>query len=672
MRMSRRVVFAILSCLFLFSLPIGSLLAQDDQPDDPLPEPTQNYAFIFDASGSMRAGLAGRTRLAVAQDVMVQLSAELAPNVNASLWVYGHRLPQDDVAASCRDIEEVIPLSPVDVAEFERVVRNIQAIGYTPITDSLAQAAASLPIDGDNTIILISDGEETCAGDPCAMARELAARDANLLVNTIGFVVNEFTRQQLECIAEVTGGVYLDAPGPDELTDALREVTQPPGIVRIVDQDGAFLPDVPFSVDHTAGGRVGNFSGSATLPAGDYVVNVMTDPAMTQTVTVTPNETVSVPVQVVQLGVIALVNADGERINDQAYNVTSATGEFFGQRTGAFTLPAGDYDVEVRVRVGIERTDRALMERVTVRPDEVTEVLVDFPSGMIRIVDDAGEPITGFVTSIIRQDTGEFLYSNRNAEFVVLPGEYDVIIYDVFTPLNVSLTVEADGVSDIVIETRRGDIVPLDEDGQPTEATFQISDAETGALLHFDRRDVFAVPPGTYNISIREFGGYDTQVTVEAGGRVTVPVVMEGGIIQPVDGDDNPIAATLEIIDTTTETVLHYTLSDEFAVPPGTYTVTIRTQGFIASSTTEVTIASGETVQIPILEGFIVPVDADGNPIEATLQITDLSAGQDVHFERAAEFAVPPGTYDVTPYDGERYTVQIEIAADEIVEIEIR
>lgn len=671
--MSGRLTFVALLCLLLLSIPIGLLLAQVDEPDAPRPEPTQNYAFIFDASGSMRAGLAGRTRLAVAQDVMIQLSTELDANVNASLWVYGHRLPQDDVAASCRDIEQVIPLGPIDVTEFERVVRNIQAIGYTPISDSLIQAAASLPIGGDNTIILISDGEETCAGDPCAVARELAARDANLLVNTIGFVVNEFTRQQLECIAEVTGGVYLDAPGPDELTDALREVTRPPGVIRMIDQEGAFLPDVPFSVSYVSGGRAGNFSGNATLPAGDYVVNVMTDPALTQTVTVSPNETVSVMVQVAQLGVIALVNADGERINDQAYNVTSAAGDqFFGQRTGAFTLPTGDYDVEVRVRVGVERTERALLQRVTVRPDQITEVLVDFPSGMIRIVDDEGEPITGFVTNITRRDTGEFLYSSRNAEFVVLPGQYDVIVYDVFEPLATTLTVEADAVVDIVIETRRGNIVPVDEDGEPTEATFQINNAETGAILHFGRQEMFAVPPGTYNISIREFGGYDTQVTVDAGELVTVPVVMAGGVIQPVDGNGNPIEATLEIIDTATETVLHYTLSDEFAVPPGTYTVTIRTQGFIATSTTEVVIASGEVMQIPILEGFIVPVDAEGNPIEATLQITHLATGQDVHFDRAAEFAVPPGTYEVTPYDGERYTVEVEITPDAVVEIEVR
>ncbi|HYO87410.1 MAG TPA: hypothetical protein VER79_02120 [Candidatus Limnocylindrales bacterium] len=61
-----------------------AVVAQEDS------EPV-NVAFIFDASGSMRAGMEGRTRLAVAQDAMAQLVAGLSPSTNASLWVYGHR-----------------------------------------------------------------------------------------------------------------------------------------------------------------------------------------------------------------------------------------------------------------------------------------------------------------------------------------------------------------------------------------------------------------------------------------------------------------------------------------------------------------------------------------------------------------------------------------------------
>lgn len=184
-----------------------------------------NTAFILDASGSMQAELNGRPRLAIAQDAIGALSAGLPPEMNASLWLYGHRLEQEDKAASCQDIEEVIGLGPVDAARFNTVAHSFGAKGYTPITEALRQAATSLPIGPNerNSIVLVSDGEETCEGDPCALAAELAAGDVQLVVHTIGFAVDEVTRAQLQCIADVTGGTYRDANDADGLELALEE-----------------------------------------------------------------------------------------------------------------------------------------------------------------------------------------------------------------------------------------------------------------------------------------------------------------------------------------------------------------------------------------------------------------------------------------------------------------
>lgn len=65
-----------------------------------IPEPSQdiNTAFILDASGSMLAALSGRTRLAIAQDAIGNLSAGLPASINASLWVYGHRVEKNNQA----------------------------------------------------------------------------------------------------------------------------------------------------------------------------------------------------------------------------------------------------------------------------------------------------------------------------------------------------------------------------------------------------------------------------------------------------------------------------------------------------------------------------------------------------------------------------------------------
>ena len=200
-----------------------------EAPPPPTPVPANyNTAIILDASGSMLADLGGQTRLQVAQDAIGSLSAGLPASINASLWVYGHRVDQADQSASCQDIEQVIPLGPVDARLFDTTAHSFPAKGYTPITNAILLAAQSLPVGPTehNTIILVSDGEETCGGDPCALAAELAASEIQLVIHTIGLAVDPATQAQLQCIAEATGGAYTDAQDADSLTQALEEAAQ--------------------------------------------------------------------------------------------------------------------------------------------------------------------------------------------------------------------------------------------------------------------------------------------------------------------------------------------------------------------------------------------------------------------------------------------------------------
>ncbi len=119
-----------------------------------------------------------------------------------------------------QDIEQVVPLGPVDEDHFCTVAHSFLAKGYTPIAESLRQAAASLPVGARerNTIVLLSDGEEACGGDPCA----LSASDVGVIVYAVGFAADEATRMQLQCIADVSGGSYRDAENTLQLRFALE------------------------------------------------------------------------------------------------------------------------------------------------------------------------------------------------------------------------------------------------------------------------------------------------------------------------------------------------------------------------------------------------------------------------------------------------------------------
>ena len=68
--------------------------------------------------------------------------------------------------------------------------------------------------------MLVSDGKETCQGDPVVAAKALAAK--GITVHTVGFIVDTAARGQLQAIARATGGTYFDAPVGPELPDTLK------------------------------------------------------------------------------------------------------------------------------------------------------------------------------------------------------------------------------------------------------------------------------------------------------------------------------------------------------------------------------------------------------------------------------------------------------------------
>lgn len=316
----RKTIFNMMLITVLLMLAGMLTVAQEPQDDDG----EGNIALILDASGSMRALLEpGRSRMAIARDAVIQVARDLPEGTNTSLWVYGHRLGQEDQAASCRDIENVLPLSPIDPEQYEAVVRGINAIGYTPLAASLELAAASLPPGGNNTIILLSDGEETCGGDPCAVAEALAAANINLVVHTVGFVVEDLARSQLECIASVARGEYYDAQDASQLTEALSEIIVPRapqlGVLRVVDIDGTPADSIEFTLIRTDSATFSGI-GSGEFPVGSYVVRVAIDPVFETEGLILPDETTTIT--------LPISLSEGELEDELPFNVSKSGPEF--------------------------------------------------------------------------------------------------------------------------------------------------------------------------------------------------------------------------------------------------------------------------------------------------------------------------------------------------------
>jgi len=211
----------------------------------PIPElGTSNLfvEYILDASGSMAETLRdGTLKVEVAKRVLTEHMRSFRPETNVGLRVYGHRLPYQQTEESCRDIELI---APPEKGQMERIVSWLQDFtvqGMTPLAASLDLAKDDFVYDASriNSIVLLSDGIETCGGDPCQLVEDLKAEGINFTIHVIGLDVDDPTRQQLMCIARAGGGKYHDAQSQQELSTALglvqeevteAEVVAPPGV----------------------------------------------------------------------------------------------------------------------------------------------------------------------------------------------------------------------------------------------------------------------------------------------------------------------------------------------------------------------------------------------------------------------------------------------------------
>jgi Ca-activated chloride channel family protein len=174
--------------------------------------------LVFDASGSMWARMEGRTKIEVAREAVDGALREWPAARPLGLVAYGHRSKSD-----CRDIERVVAVGAGAAASVRRAVGALKPNGMTPIGASLDAAVAAVPEgSGAATLVLVSDGEETCGVDPCAVAKSLRARRDGLVVHVVGFdVAGSPAAGQLACVARATGGRYFDARDPVGLQRAL-------------------------------------------------------------------------------------------------------------------------------------------------------------------------------------------------------------------------------------------------------------------------------------------------------------------------------------------------------------------------------------------------------------------------------------------------------------------
>lgn len=244
----------------------------------------EDAILILDASGSMWGQIEGTAKIEIAKNVLDGLLDDLPASSRLGLMAYGHNKKGD-----CSDIEMLSAVG-ASRADIKKAVKGINPKGKTPISASVKMAAEKLKYtENKATVILISDGIETCNLDPCALGKQLEKDGVDFTAHVVGFdIVDQKTEDQLRCLATSTGGRYLSAASAGELSLALgttiiKQVDAGPATLvleaTVLEKGPVIKTGLSWQVRQSGGGDVvfetdNKGSVSESVPSGVYDIFV--------------------------------------------------------------------------------------------------------------------------------------------------------------------------------------------------------------------------------------------------------------------------------------------------------------------------------------------------------------------------------------------------------------
>jgi hypothetical protein len=220
--------------------------------------------LVVDTSGSMRKRLAGGTRIELAREVLARLVQDDLP---AGVPVALRRFPPRGEPCGS---DLLVPLAPLDRASMTDIIGQLDAPrdARTPLAEAIAAAARDLAdVAGRRLIVVVSDGKESCKGDPLAEIERLRAEGVDVTLNIVGLALDRASRRGIARLAEAGGGAYVDARDGTALGAALLAALGAP--VEARDATGAVVGR------STVGGE------PIELPPGTYDLIVRDEPSVT-------------------------------------------------------------------------------------------------------------------------------------------------------------------------------------------------------------------------------------------------------------------------------------------------------------------------------------------------------------------------------------------------------
>lgn len=436
--------FTLVLLLAFFQTP--EILSQD-QLSPPI-------IFIYDASGSMWGQIEGKTKMEIASGVLSESISRLPEDQQLGLVAYGHRVKSD-----CEDVEFLVGVGSKNQSTIHQSLGTIKPLGKTPLAFSAIQVIDYLRKNQQKaTIILVTDGIESCNGDICEVIKNAKSEGIDFKLHIIGFGLKPEETDQLICAAQAGDGQYFDAANAEGLSEVLQEATAAP----------VGTPSGNVSVFATKNGKpIDAYIRAKKAGSDTWVTSSRTYadtsflylPSGTYDLEVKPLENSDVGAQLIE-GVESrkdkiihkTVSFDAGRImasvmnNDQAWdavinvypkgsNKSVARGRTYG-KTEIYEVNPGRYDIEIKAMVLKGEAITYRLEDIEVTANAEKQIAHNFQSGKLMIGANSDTGLVDAVVSIVdtsskRNVANSRTYTSENnnpREFLLSPGTYLITI----------------------------------------------------------------------------------------------------------------------------------------------------------------------------------------------------------------------------------------------------
>lgn len=363
-----------LVCVPLACLPVHAA-------DEKKTETNQQTMIVLDGSNSMWGKIGEKHKIELARSSIRTLVGDANANIDFGLIAYGHRKK-----SSCNYIKTLSAPAATPRDKLIQTAEGIMPRGKSPVSQALSTAAKQLN-NHSGRILLVSDGVESCGGDPCKTAQTLTEKYPNLQIDVIGF--NPAKEAQLECIAENGKGAFVlasDTKRLQTLLAGLKAQTTPAETSNATDNTAKATETAHVAVDPATPGTLSlRIAGAKDGPIqranyfiydenntsvahfiarkhvkeflepGTYTVRANWHQfSQTNTITIAPGQQLEHAFQFGKTGVLNLKASDGQQKPIQAnYTVYKKTGEYVDshvlRQEITTPLPTGQYLIKARL-----------------------------------------------------------------------------------------------------------------------------------------------------------------------------------------------------------------------------------------------------------------------------------------------------------------------------------